>query len=235
MSKKIIYSLAVGLITAVLGTQLPVAGANASERVFDPQTREWTTPVVRRLDQRKPHRKFKRRTVNIRTTLTPGTLVVHTDNKFLYHITSATKAVRYGVGVGKEGFGWNGDVKIKRKAEWPSWTPPKEMILRERAEGRELPARMEGGPENPMGARALYLYQGNADTLYRIHGTHQPWSIGLNLSSGCIRLNNKDIEHLYPKVKLGTTVKVIGPGENIKKYMTDLSSNPLAALFSGTN
>lgn len=228
---KVAFAIALGL--GITGSGLFTHSASAeSERIFNPTTGQWEKVTHRPVHLRKPHRKYKRKTVPIRTKLAPGTLVIHTDKKFLYYVESATKATRYGVGVGKEGFGWSGEVAVRRKAEWPAWTPPKEMIERERAEGRELPARMEGGPENPLGARALYLYEGKADTLYRIHGTHQPWSIGLNLSSGCIRLLNKDVEHLYNRVKIGAKVKVVGPGEKVSKYMTEIT-NPLAALFAG--
>ncbi|MCP4382984.1 MAG: L,D-transpeptidase, partial [Hyphomicrobiales bacterium] len=107
------------------------------------------------------------------------------------------------------GFGWNGTVKVGRKAEWPTWTPPPEMIARERKRGRVLPAQMKGGIRNPLGARALYLYQGGHDTIYRIHGTSEPWTIGLNVSSGCIRLLNKDVIDLYKRTKVGAKVVVL--------------------------
>ena len=134
----------------------------------------------------------------------PGTIVIDTKSKFLYHVGKNGKARRYGVGVGKQGFSWRGTEKISRRAEWPSWTPPKEMIARERKKGRILPARMEGGEANPLGARALYL----GSTLYRIHGTNQPWTIGKAVSSGCIRMRNQDVVELYSKVKVGTKVIV---------------------------
>jgi lipoprotein-anchoring transpeptidase ErfK/SrfK len=117
--------------------------------------------------------------------------------------------MRYGVGVGREGFGWKGAVTVGRKAEWPTWTPPAEMRAREAKRGRKLPVRMEGGPNNPLGARALYLHRGGADTLYRIHGTNEPWTIGLNVSSGCIRLVNDDVVDLYRRVKTGAKVVVL--------------------------
>jgi len=224
-------AIAVG---AFIGANL-LTTSPAEARYFDRATGTWMDKnpniVKRRLDQRKVPSKFKRRNVNVRTNLEPGTIVIHTDEKFLYYINGKNKAIRYGVGVGREGFGWNGEVNIKRKVEWPSWTPPKEMIERERLEGRELPARMEGGIENPLGARALYLYKGNQDTLYRIHGTNQPWSIGLNLSSGCIRMENKDVEHLYERAGLGTRVLVVGPGEDVSKYLSAGFGNPFAGIF----
>lgn len=191
-----------------------VSQANA-ERVYNYTERRWerVNPNVIRTDRRVPS-KFGRKNVNVSTSLPVGTLVVKTDEKFLYHITGKNKATRYGVGVGREGFAWNGDATIRRKAKWPTWTPPAEMRARERKKGIILPVTQKGGIDNPLGARALYLYQGNRDTLYRIHGTNQPWSIGLNLSSGCIRMLNKDVEHLYEKVALNSKVVVIGPGQN---------------------
>ena len=134
-----------------------------------------------------------------------GTIVIDTNNRFLYLITGNGQARRYGVGVGKPGFEWAGAHKVTRKAEWPSWTPPKEMISREAAKGHYLPARMDGGPENPLGARAMYL----GSTLYRIHGTNAPWTIGYAVSSGCIRMRNEDVVDLYERVNIGTKVIVI--------------------------
>jgi lipoprotein-anchoring transpeptidase ErfK/SrfK len=118
-----------------------------------------------------------------------GTIIIDTTDKFLYLVQDNGTAIRYGVGVGKPGFEWAGTHKITRKAEWPSWHPPAEMIAREKAKGRILPIMMEGGPNNPLGARALYL----GSTLYRIHGTNQPWTIGMAVSSGCIRMRNEDV------------------------------------------
>lgn len=135
----------------------------------------------------------------------PGTIVIDTSSKFLYLVEGNGKARRYGVGVGKEGMVWHGTQTIARKAEWPDWRPPAEMIARERANGRELPAYMPGGPANPLGARAMYL----GDTLYRIHGTNAPWTIGTNVSSGCIRLRNEDVVDLYERVNVGAKVVVM--------------------------
>ena len=135
----------------------------------------------------------------------PGTIVIDTNNRFLYLVMANGQARRYGVGVGKPGFEWAGTHKVTRKAEWPDWVPPKEMIAREAAKGHYLPARMDGGPENPLGARAMYL----GSTLYRIHGTNAPWTIGYAVSSGCIRMRNEDVVDLYERVKVGTSVVVI--------------------------
>jgi len=135
----------------------------------------------------------------------PGTIVIDSGDKFLYLVMRNGQARRYGVGVGKEGFGWSGVEKITRKAAWPEWRPPAEMIVREREMGRILPVMMAGGPANPLGARALYL----GSTLYRIHGTNAPWTIGTNVSSGCIRLRNEDVVDLFERVNVGTKVIVM--------------------------
>jgi lipoprotein-anchoring transpeptidase ErfK/SrfK len=135
----------------------------------------------------------------------PGTIIIDTTENFLFLVEGGGMARRYGVGTGKPGFEWAGSHKVTRKAEWPDWRPPAEMIARERAKGRTLPAHMAGGPENPLGARALYL----GSTLYRIHGTNQPWTIGQAVSSGCIRMRNEDVVDLYERVGVGTKVVVM--------------------------
>lgn len=143
--------------------------------------------------------------VDYRTSQAPGTIVVDTKQRFLYLVMKGGKAKRYGVGVGKEGFGWTGTETVSQKRQWPDWRPPAEMIARERAKGRILPAHMKGGPANPLGARALYL----GSTLYRIHGTNAPWTIGRAVSSGCIRMRNEDVIELYESIPVGTKVVVI--------------------------
>ena len=145
------------------------------------------------------------RVVRYETDHRPGTVIVDTVERRLYLVMSDGRARRYGIGVGKPGFEWAGSHKVTRKREWPGWTPPKEMIAREAAKGRILPNHMPGGPDNPLGARALYL----GSTLYRIHGTNQNWSIGQAVSSGCIRMRNEDVMDLYDRVKVGTRVHVI--------------------------
>lgn len=134
-----------------------------------------------------------------------GTIIIDTQSRFLYLVLDNGKARRYGVGVGKAGFEWTGSEKITQKKEWPSWRPPAEMIAREKKKGRHLPTFMEGGPQNPLGARALYL----GSTLYRIHGTNQPWTIGQAVSSGCIRMRNQDVVDLYERARVGAKVRVI--------------------------
>ena len=141
---------------------------------------------------------FARQVVFFRSNEAPGTLVVHTSERFIYVVMGNSRALRYGLGVGREGFQWAGLVKISRKAEWPDWTPPPEMIARQ----PYLPRFMAGGPGNPMGARALYL----GSTIYRIHGTNQPETIGHAVSSGCFRLANGDVIDLFDRVPVGTKV-----------------------------
>jgi lipoprotein-anchoring transpeptidase ErfK/SrfK len=145
-----------------------------------------------------------RRTVNYKTKWGPNTIIIDTSERRLYYTLGNGKAIKYGVGVGKDGFTWTGVNKVSRKAQWPGWTPPPQMIAREAKKGRKLPAHMKGGPNNPLGARALYI----GSTLYRIHGTNQPWTIGQAMSSGCIRMANEDVIHLYNQAKVGTRVVV---------------------------
>jgi lipoprotein-anchoring transpeptidase ErfK/SrfK len=135
----------------------------------------------------------------------PGTIVIDTTQNFLFLVEKDGKARRYGVGTGKPGFEWAGTHKVSAKREWPDWRPPAEMIAREKAKGKYLPTHLAGGIQNPLGARALYL----GSTLYRIHGTNQPWTIGGSVSSGCIRMRNEDVVDLYERVPVGTTVVVM--------------------------
>ncbi|WP_084327338.1 L,D-transpeptidase [Salinarimonas rosea] len=144
---------------------------------------------------------YRRQVVGYDGPHAPGTVVVDTRNKFLFLVQEGGTALRYGVGVGREGFSWRGTERITRKAEWPDWRPPAAMRRRQ----PELPAFMPGGPSNPLGARALYL----GDTLYRIHGTNEPGSIGRAMSSGCIRMMNDDVVDLYQRVRVGTRVVVM--------------------------
>ena len=136
-----------------------------------------------------------------------GTIVIDVANRFLYHVNSNGTARRYGIGVGRDGFRWAGAAVVGRKAEWPTWTPPPAMIRRQ-PELRQWAGGMPGGVDNPLGARALYLYRGGRDTLYRIHGTNAPWTIGQAMSSGCIRMINEHVEELYDRVRVGSRVIV---------------------------
>jgi lipoprotein-anchoring transpeptidase ErfK/SrfK len=142
-----------------------------------------------------------RQVVDYASRQTPGTVIIDTKNTFLYFVLNDTQALRYGIGVGREGFTWSGEQTVARKAEWPDWHPPTEMI------GRQpyLPRFMAGGPGNPLGARAMYL----GETEYRIHGTNNPDTIGKKVSSGCIRLTNDDVTDLYERVKIGAKVIVL--------------------------
>ncbi|MGZ2375181.1 lipoprotein-anchoring transpeptidase ErfK/SrfK [Sinorhizobium medicae] len=190
--------------------------------------------IIQVAQPKKPPQRYWRTKVRFRTDEAPGTIIVDTNSKYLYYIDCRNRATRYGIGVGRDGFGWSGVVKVGRKAEWPSWTPPAEMRVRERAKGRILPITQPGGIDNPLGARALYLYKGGRDTIFRIHGTNQPWTIGQNMSSGCIRMMNEDVEHLYERAGIGTKVIVIGPGSKPgDTYFDDRGVDIFRTIFGG--
>ena len=161
-----------------------------------------------------PDPAFARAIVNYPTPEPPGTIVVDPGSHYLYLVQPGGKAIRYGVGVGAEGFLWSGLATVHNKQEWPDWYPPSDMLVR-KPELKEHMVQLQsglgmpGGPENPIGARAMYLWQGNKDTLYRIHGTNEPATIGHNISSGCIRLTNDDVIDLYNRVTVGTKVIVL--------------------------
>jgi lipoprotein-anchoring transpeptidase ErfK/SrfK len=150
---------------------------------------------------------YQRTVVQFHRKEAPGSIVIDTDARYLYYVRADNMAVRYGVAVGEEALSWYGISKIGRKAEWPSWTPTAEIKRRL----GNIPDFVEGGPHNPMGARALYLYQADKDTLFRIHGTNQPENIGRAVSSGCIRMTNEDVIDLYNRVKMSAIVVVLAP------------------------
>ena len=157
---------------------------------------------------------FRRRVVDAPANQPPGTVVVDPKARYLYLVMPNGRAIRYGVGVGREGFAWAGSAVIHDKQAWPDWYPPKEMFMRQpelKKQMTELRSGigMKGGPGNPLGARALYLWQNNKDTLYRIHGTNEPSTIGKNVSSGCIRMVNQDVMDLYERAPVNTTVVVL--------------------------
>ena len=157
---------------------------------------------------------YLRARVAVRTSEAPGTIIVDPRSRYLYLVEGNGTALRYGVGVGRQGFAWSGTATINSKQEWPDWYPPKEMIERQPELRRSLVQLqsgigMPGGPRNPLGARAMYLWQNNKDTLYRIHGTVEPWTIGTSVSSGCIRMINQDAIDLYDRIPLGTRVVVM--------------------------
>lgn len=207
-------------------------GARPVARVLDPRrdptylamygadpTEPFPLPAI---DLRQIDPAYFRREVAYDTAETVGTIVVDPMEKYLYHVMPEGRAMRYGIGVGREGFGWSGRATIRRKAEWPSWHPPVEMQARDE-KAAQWANGMPGGLANPLGARALYLYQGGRDTLYRIHGTNEPWTIGTNVSSGCIRMINQDAKHLYERVPAGTDVVVLGDGEGPSGVMGTLT------------
>jgi lipoprotein-anchoring transpeptidase ErfK/SrfK len=168
------------------------------------------------IDLKRINSAFLRRTVNYASSEAPGTVIVDPAKRYLYYILGGGRAVRYGVGVGREGFGWNGEAFIKYKQEWPDWYPPPEMIARQPELRSHLATLqsgigMHGGPGNPLGARAQYLWQGDKDTYYRIHGTVEPWTIGSRVSSGCIRMINQDAIDFYDRTALNAKVIVL-PG-----------------------
>jgi lipoprotein-anchoring transpeptidase ErfK/SrfK len=145
--------------------------------------------------------RLRRQVVGYPTREAPGTIIIDTPNTYLYYVLGNGQAMRYGIGVGRDGFTWSGTQSVTKKAEWPDWTPPPEMIARQ----PYLPRHMAGGPGNPLGARAMYL----GGTVYRIHGTNAPETIGTHVSSGCIRLTNEDVSDLYSRVNVGTKVIVL--------------------------
>jgi lipoprotein-anchoring transpeptidase ErfK/SrfK len=163
------------------------------EQVLPPEASD---PTQRPLDPM-----YEKQVVDYHGKEGAGTIVIDTPNKLLYLVEGGGKALRYGIGVGRPGFTWAGVKTISAKREWPDWTPPAEMLVRR----PDLPRHMEGGPENPLGARAMYL----GSSLYRIHGSNEPWTIGTNVSSGCIRMRNEDVIDLYGRVNVGTRVIVL--------------------------
>jgi lipoprotein-anchoring transpeptidase ErfK/SrfK len=181
------------LILIVLLASFWAPGAYAQGRDVGDQPGLIANPDDEQLDP-----KWQRTVVFYRTAEAPGTIVVQTNERYLYVIQPGGRALRYGIGVGRDGFQWQGLVKITRKMEWPDWTPPEEMIERQ----PYLPRWMAGGPGNPLGARALYL----GTTVYRIHGTNQPQTVGTQVSSGCFRLTNPDVTDLYDRIPVGTKV-----------------------------
>jgi lipoprotein-anchoring transpeptidase ErfK/SrfK len=156
------------------------------------------------VDRNRMKPEFQRQTVAYSGSESPGTIVVDIDRRFLHLVQPGGQAIRYGIGVGKDGFSWRGVAVVGRKAVWPSWSPTTTMVSLK----PNLPRFRKAGLDNPLGARALYLYQGGADTLFRIHGTNEPWSIGEAMSSGCVRMLNEDVLDLYNRVPVGTTVLV---------------------------
>lgn len=187
-----------GIMAALLAF---AAVGEASAAVFNFDTNRWeNAPAAQPAAKGRRYSSIQKEVVSYETKLKPGTIVVETSERRLYLVLEGGKAMKYGIGVGRDGFRWSGQHKITRMAEWPGWTPPAQM----RKRVPDLPAFMPGGPENPLGARALYI----GSTLYRIHGTSEPWTIGQAVSSGCIRLTNEDVTDLYSRVRVGAVVVV---------------------------
>jgi lipoprotein-anchoring transpeptidase ErfK/SrfK len=165
------------------------------------EDKPFNVPLV---DRRRMRPELARQTVAYNGPEKPGSIVVDIDQRFLYLVQPGGEAIRYGVGVGRQGFSWRGMAYVGRKGVWPAWSPTTTMVSLK----PDLPRYRDAGLDNPLGARALYLYQGGRDTLFRIHGTNEPWSIGEQVSSGCVRMLNEDIVDLYNRVPSGTTVYV---------------------------
>ncbi len=206
------FAMHVLLALAIALPALPLTSPSAhAETLFqillrgrDPGVRAEPRNPARR-NYRSDKSPVRRQVVRFNEGLASGVIVIDTSDRRLYYTLGNGKALSYGIGVGRDGFTWTGTKRISRKAQWPGWTPPKRMIERvRREEGRILPAYMPGGPNNPLGARAMYL----GNSLFRIHGTNQPWTIGQAMSSGCIRMANDDVVHLYNQVDIGTKVIV---------------------------
>src|SRR5215471_13865305 len=197
------------LVVAATALATTTASANPFEQIFGryeqqlpPQATAYANPSE---DVSGLRADLQRQVVSFPTKEAPGTIIIDTPNTFLYLVMPGGKAMRYGIGVGREGFTWAGVKTIERKAEWPDWTPPPEMIHRQ----RYLPRFVAGGPSNPLGARAMYL----SGSVYRIHGTNAPGSIGSRATAGCIRMANEDVIDLYDRVKVGTKVVVLPVAE----------------------
>lgn len=182
-----------------------IAGAQPNERFPLPAT-----------DISQGDSRFLRQEVDYRTSEVPGTIVIDTPNRYLYLVRENGRAIRYGIGVGAEGMAWSGRATVGRKATWPRWTPTRAMIQRDPARNAPWANGMPPGLSNPLGPRALYLFQGERDTLYRIHGTNEPDTIGHAISSGCIRMLNPDIIDLYSRVPTGSSVVVLPASETAR-------------------
>jgi lipoprotein-anchoring transpeptidase ErfK/SrfK len=190
--------------------------AGCMQTTLSPSTDASLTPRDRQLLAHPPYaqasipEQFQRHIVDYTRKEQPGTILVDTDARYLYYVLPSGKAIRYGVAVGEEAMAFSGVATVGKKTEWPDWIPTRD--IQERL--GPYPSRVAGGPANPLGARALYLYQGNKDTLFRIHGTNQPEYIGQAISSGCIRMTNTDVIDLFDRVKPGAVVVVLPPGQN---------------------
>ncbi|MCC2098969.1 MAG: L,D-transpeptidase [Hyphomicrobiales bacterium] len=196
-------------VVTLAGIIAMALGGCSYKSVPDPKLSDKDAKYMAKIPDFKVDINYERYEVDYTGREKPGTIIVDTRSNMLYFVLPNRKAIRYGAATGAEAYGWTGVARVARKAEWPRWMPPADMLKRwphlaptARAGG------LNGGPDNPLGARALYLYQGNRDTLYRIHGTNEPDKIGQSVSSGCIRMRNIDVVDLYNRVKLGARVIV---------------------------
>ena len=211
-----------GMLIVLFGAAVVLGGCMQS--TIEPASEANLTPRDKKLLAAAPYEKvtipepYKRHIVDYHRREAPGTILIDSDARYLYYVLPDGKAIRYGVTVGEEALAWSGVAKVGRMTEWPSWTPTDEIKKR-----MDVPNFVSPGPQNPMGARAMYLFEGNKDTLYRIHGTNQPEYIGEAISSGCIRLTNEDVIDLYKRVKPGTVVVVLAP------HQGDSPANPRVA------
>ena len=213
-----------GLLVVLFGAGLLLGGCMQS--MVEPASEANLTARDKKLLATAPYEKaaipepYKRHIVGYHRKEAPGTIVVDTDARYLYYVLPDSQAIRYGVTVGEEALNWSGVAKIGRLAEWPTWTPTADIKKR-----MDVPDFVGAGPQNPMGARALYLFDGNKDTLYRIHGTNQPEYIGQVISSGCIRMTNEDVIDLYKRVKQGTIVVVLAPHQGDSPFNPRIASS----------
>lgn len=199
------FFITLGLMSATALAGCSLTGGNYSTASYSAVTDAgYNLPAIPKY---KIPEQYRRQVVSFKTDEVPGTIIVDTQEKFLYFVMENGKAVRYGIGVGKEGFEWSGAAKVAVKREWPTWTPPAEMIKR-KPELVKYKNGMGPGLDNPLGPRALYLFNKGGDTGYRLHGTPEWWSIGKAMSSGCIRLMNQDIIDLYDRAEVGAKVVV---------------------------
>ena len=212
-----------GLFGVLIGAGLVLGGCMQS--TIEPASEANFTPRDKKLLAAAPYEKasipepYKRHIVAYHRKELPGSIVIDSDSRYLYYVMEGGQAIRYGVTVGDEALAWSGVAKVGRMTEWPTWTPTAEIKKR-----MDVPDFVGSGPQNPMGARALYLFDGNKDTMYRIHGTNQPEYIGQAISSGCIRMTNEDVIDLYKRVKQGTVVVVIAPKQGDSPFNPRLAS-----------
>ena len=212
-----------GLLLVLFTAGLALGGC--IQTTLEPASQANLTPRDKKLLAAAPYDEssipdpYKRHIVTYHRKEQPGTIVVDSDARYLYYVLPGGKAIRYGVTVGEEALAWSGVAKVGRMQEWPSWTPTAEI-----KERMDVPNYVSPGPQNPMGARAMYLYEGNKDTLYRIHGTNQPDYIGQAISSGCIRMTNEDVIDLYKRVKPGAVVVVLAPHQGDSPFNPRLAA-----------